>query len=75
MWLDRVPDKLWMGDSNVQETVAKIILKKKNCKKAKGLSEEALYIDEKRRELKGKGGRERYTYLNAEFHRRDKKAF
>ena len=75
MWLDRVPEKLWMGDSNVQETVAKIILKKKNCKKAKGLSKEALYIDEKRRELKGKGERERYTHLNPEFHRRDKKAF
>ena len=40
--VDRVPGKLWMGDSNVQETVAKIIPKRKNCKKAKGLFEEAL---------------------------------
>ena len=56
----------------------KTILKKKKCKKAKWLSEEALYIAEKRREAKGKGEKERYTHLNAEFQRvarRDKKAF
>ena len=56
----------------------KIILKKKKCKKAKWLSEEALQIAEKRREVKGKGEKERYTHLNAEFQRitrRDKKAF
>ena len=54
------------------------IPKKKKCKKAKWLSEEALQIAEKRREVKGKGGKERYTHMNAEFQRiaqRDKKAF
>ena len=62
----------------VQEAVIKIIPKKKKCKKAKWLSEEALQIAEKRREVKGKGEKERYTHLNAEFQRisrRDKKAF
>ena len=62
----------------VQEAVIKTIPKKKKCKKAKWLSEEALQIAEKRREAKGKGERERYTHLNAEFQRiarRDKKAF
>ena len=56
----------------------KSIPKRKKCKKAKWLSEEALQIAEKRREAKGKGGKERYTHLNAEFQRiarRDKKAF
>ena len=56
----------------------KTILKKKKCRKAKRLSEEALQIPEKRREAKGKGEKERYTHLNAEFQRtarRDKKAF
>ena len=56
----------------------KTILKKKTCKKAKWLSEEALQIAEKRREAKGKGEKERYTHLNAEFQRtakRDKKVF
>ena len=56
----------------------KIIPKKKKCKKAKWLSDEALQIAEKRREAKGKGEKERYTHLNAEFQRlarRDKKAF
>ena len=56
----------------------KTIPKKKKCKKAKWLSAEALQIAEKRREVKGKGGKERYTHLNAEFQRiarRDKKAF
>ena len=61
-----------------QEAVIKNIPKKKKCKKAKWVSEEALQIAEKRREAKGKGGKERYTHLNAEFQRitrRDKKAF
>ena len=62
----------------VQETVIKAIPKKKKCKKSKWLSEKALQIAEKRREAKGKGEKERYTHLNAEFQRiarRDKKAF
>ena len=62
----------------VQEAVIKTIPKKKKCKKAKWLPEEALQIAEKRREAKGKGEKERYTHLNAEFQRtarRDKKAF
>ena len=62
----------------VQEAVIKTIPKKKKCKKAKWLSEEALHIAEKRREVKGKGEKERYSHLNAEFQRttkRDKKAF
>ena len=61
----------------VQETGSKIIPKKKKCKKAKWFSEEALQTAVKRREAKGKGKRERYTHLNAEFQRiarRDKKA-
>ena len=62
----------------VQEAVIKTIPKKKKSKKAKWLSEEAFQIAEERREAKGKGEMERYTYLNAEFQRiarRDKKAF
>ena len=62
----------------VKEAVIKTIPEKKKCKKAKWLSEEALQIAEKRRDVKGKGGKERYTHLNAEFQgiaRRDKKAF
>ena len=61
----------------VQEVVIKIILKEKKCKKAKWLSEEAFQISMKRREANGKGEKERYTHLNAEFQiaRRDKKAF
>ena len=62
----------------VQETWIKTIPKKKKCKKAKWLSEEALQIAVKRRDIKGKGEKERYTHLNAVFHRiarRDKKAF
>ena len=62
----------------VQKAVIKTIPKKKKCKKAKWLSEEALHIAEKRREAKGKGEKERHTYLNADFQRiarRDKKAF
>ena len=72
-------EELWMEVYNiVQEAVIKIIPKKKKCKKAKWLSEEALQMAEKRREMKGKGEKERYTHLNAEFQRtarRDKKAF
>jgi len=62
----------------VQEAVIKTTPKKEKCKKAKWLSEEALQIAEKRRELRGKGEKERYAYLNAEFQRiakRDNKAF
>ena len=62
----------------VQEAVITTIPKKKKCKKARWLSEEALQITEKRREVKGKGEKERYAHLNAEFQRtarRDKKAF
>ena len=62
----------------VQEAVIKTIPKKRRRKKAKWLSEEALQIAEKRREVKGKGEKERYTHLNAECQRiarRDKKAF
>ena len=62
----------------VQEAVIKIISKKKKCRKAKWLSEEALQIPEKRREGRGKGEKERYTHLNAEFQRiarNDKKTF
>ena len=77
--IDRVPDELWMKVSDiVQESRIKTISKKKKCKKAKWLSEEALQIAVKRREVKGKGEKERYTHLNAEFQRiarRDKKAF
>ena len=73
---DREPDELWMEvHDTVQETGIKTIPKKKKCKKAKCLSEEALQVTERRREAKGK---ERYTHLNAEFQRiarRDKKAF
>ena len=72
-------EELWTGVRDiVQETVTKTISKNKKCKKAKWLSEEGLQIAEKRREAKGKGERERYTQLNAEFQRiarRDKKVF
>ena len=75
--IDRVPEELWMEVHDiVQEAVLKTISKKKKCKKAKCLSEEALQIAVKRREAKGKGEIERYTHLNAEFQRiarRDKK--
>ena len=67
---DRVPDELWMEVHDiVQETGVKIIPKKKKCKKAKWLSEEALQIAVKRREAKSKGEKERYSHLNAEFQR------
>ena len=72
-------DELWIEICDiVQETRIKTIPKKKKCKRAKWLNEEALQIAEKRRETKGKGEMERYTHLNAEFQRiarRDKKAF
>ena len=79
-----MPEELWMEVCNiVQEAAVKTIPKKKKCEKAKWLSEEALQIasseaPEKRREAKGKGEKERYIHLNAEFQRiarRDKKAF
>ena len=77
--VDIMPEELWTEVLNIiQEVVTKTILKKKKCKKAKWLSEEALQIAVKRREVKGKGEKERYTHLNAEFQRiarRDKKAF
>ena len=74
-----MPEELWMEVRDiVQETGIKTIPKKKKCKKAKWLFEEALQVAEKRREAKGKGEKERYTQLKAEFQRiarRDKKAF
>ena len=76
---DRVPEELWTEVRDIiQEAVIKIIPEEKKCKKAKWLSKEALQIAEKRREAKGKGEKERYTHLNAEFQRiarREKKAF
>ena len=77
--IDRVPEELWMEVFDiVQWAGIKTIAKKKKCKKAKWLSEKASQIAEKRRVAKGKGKKERYTRLNAEFQRiarRDKKAF
>ena len=77
--IDRVPEELWMEVRDIgQETVIKTIPKKKKCKKAKWLSEDIVQIAEKRKEVKGKGKKERYTHLNAEFlrtARSDKKAF
>ena len=74
-----MPDELWMEVHDiVQETGIKTVPKKKKCKNAKWLSEEALQIAVKRREVKSKGEKERYTHLNANFQRissRDKKAF
>ena len=72
-----MPDELCMEVRDiVQEAGIKIIPEKKKCKKAKWLSEEALQIAEERRDMKGKGEKERYSHLNAEFQRiarRDKK--
>ena len=63
-----MPEELWTEVRDiVQEAVIKAILKKKKCKQAKWLSEEALQIAEKRKDAKGKGEKERYTHLNAEF--------
>ena len=68
--IDRVPEELWTEiPDTVQEAVINTIPKKKKCKKAKWLSGEALQIAEKRREAKGKGEKERYTHLIAEFQR------
>ena len=68
--IDRVPEEPWMKVHNVvQEVVIKTVFKKKKCKKAKWLSEEALQIAVKRREARGKGEKERYTHLSAEFQR------
>ena len=77
--LDRVPEEIWMEVRDiVQEAVTKTIPKgKKKYKKVKQLSEEDLQITDKRKDVKGKGEKERYTHLNAEIHRitkRDKKA-
>ena len=77
--IDKVPEELWMEVHDiVQETRIKTIPMEKKCRKAKWLSEEALQIAVKRREVKSKGEKERYKHLNAEFQRiarRDKKAF
>ena len=77
--IERVSEELWMEVHDiVQDPGIKTILKKKKCKKAKWLFEEALQIAVRRREAKSKGENERYTHLNAEFQRiarRDKKAF
>ena len=77
--IDRVPEELWTEICNiVQVTGIKTIPKKKECKKVKWLSEEALQIAVKRREVKSKGEKERYSHLNAELQRiarRNKKAF
>ena len=76
--IDRVPDELWTEVQEiVQETGIKTIPKKKKCKKANWLSEEALQMAVKRKEVKSKGKKEIYTHLNAEFQRiarRNKKA-
>ena len=77
--IDRVPEELWTEVRDiVQEVMTKTITMRKKCKKAKWLTEEALQIAEKRREAKGKGEKERYIHLNAEFQRiakRDMKDF
>ena len=74
-----MPEEDWMEVHDiVQEAMIKIILKKKKCKKAKWLSEEALQVAVNRREAKSKGEKKRYSHLNAEFQRiarRDKKHF
>ena len=77
--IDKVPDELWTEVPDiVQETGIKTIPMEKKCKKANWLSEDALQIAVKRRQVKSKGEKERYKHLNAEFQRiarRDKKAF
>ena len=77
--IDTVPDELWTEvRDTVEETGIKTIPMGKKCKKAKWLSEEATQIAVKTREVKSKGEKERYKYLNSEFQRiarRDKKAF
>ena len=72
--IDGVPKQLWTEVRDiVQEAGIKTIPKKKQCKKANWLSEEALQIAVKRREAKSKGEKERYTHLNAEFQRIERK--
>ena len=67
-WVNRGPEELWMeAHTIVQEAVTKTIPKKKNCKKATWLSEQASQIAQKGRDVKSKGERERYIQLNAEF--------
>ena len=77
--IDRVPEELWIEICDiVQDAVIKTIPKKKKGKKAKWLSDKVVKIAEKKREVKGKGEKERYKHLNAEFQRiarRDKKDF
>ena len=77
--IDRAPGELWTEVPDIaQDAAIGTIPKKKKCKKAKWFSEETLQIAVKRREVKGKGEKEKYTHLNAEFQRierRDKKAF
>ena len=77
--IDRVPEELWLEVNNiVQKAGTETISKEKNCKRTKWLSEEALQIAEKRREVKGKEEREKYAQLKLEFQRierRDKKMF
>ena len=77
--IDGVPEELWMEVRDIlQEAAIKIVPKKKKFRNAKWLSEEALQIIVKRREVKCKGEKERYTFLKAEFQRiasRDKKVF
>ena len=76
--IGRVPEEVWMQFHDIVQEAIKTMPKKKKCKKAKWLSEEALQIAEKRKDTKGKGEKERYTHLNEEFQRiarRDKKAF
>ena len=77
--INRVPEELQMEVRNIiQKAVIKTMPKKKKCKKTKWLSEEALQLAGKRREAKGKGKKEGYTHMNAEFQRtarKDKKAF
>ena len=71
--IDRMPEELWTEVHDiVLETGIKIILKKNKCKKAKWLPEEALQIAEKRREVKGQGGKEKYSHLCAEFPKNSK---
>ena len=71
--LNRVPEELWMEVCDiVQGAVIKTIPMKKKCRKAKWLSEKALQIAEKRKEVKGKGEKERYIHLNAEFKKNSK---
>ena len=62
--IDRGPEELWVKLRDIVKEVIKTISKKKKCKKAKWLSEEALQIALKRREMRGKGEKERYTHLN-----------